>query len=285
MRLKIVITKKDFVVVLACLTFLVINIGAISGGGRRRTKRILCLTNLRQLTLAWTQYADDNEGWIVNGAPLGSTMCEAYTPTYGDHANETPWVGRDWQDPYSSGDKTPEDCQDDAIRAGALWPYCQDLKLYRCPTGHPDSIRSYGIVDGMNGLRRTGTIEGVHWIKNMSQIFNPSKRLVFIDEGWATPDSYAVVFDYEVWWDDPSAIHGGGMSVSSADGHSELHRWKGKWTIAYGLATFGIHPQNFYAPGTMLPDGTIVPATPDDYHDLYWVQRGCWGELGYLPSF
>jgi prepilin-type processing-associated H-X9-DG protein len=285
MRLKTAFTRKDIVVVLACVIFLVINVRAISSSGRRRAKRILCLTNLKQLTLAWTQFAKDNEGFIVNGAPLGPENCQASTPTSGDHANETPWVGRDWSSGYGGGQPMPESCKEDAIRDGALWPYCQDLKLYHCPSGYPKSLRSYGIVDGMNGLRRTGTVEGVHWIKNMTQILEASERLVFIDEGWATPDSYAVNFTTAAWWDDPSAIHGGGMSASFADGHSEWHRWKGKWTVAYGLATFGIHPQNQYPPGTPLPDGTIVPATIDDFYDLYWIQIGCWGELGYTPFY
>ena len=283
MRLKKVFTRKDIVVVLVCLIFLVINVGAISSGGRERAKRILCLTNLKQLTLAWSQFANDNDGFIVNGAPLGPTACQAYTPTSGDHANETPWVGRDWGYIYNPGQPTLKECQASAIRDGALWPYCQELKLYHCPTGLRYDIRSYAIVDGMNGMRRSGTIAGVHWIKNMSQILQPSERLVFIDEGWATPDSFAVVFNQALWWDDPPVRHGGGTSVSFADGHSEWHRWKGKWTVAYGLATWGIHPRNLYPPGTPLPDGTIVPATSADYEDLYWLQTGCWGELGYAP--
>jgi hypothetical protein len=251
MKTKRSFTKKDIIITLVCLIFLVINVGAISSSGRRRAKRAVCLINLKQLTLAWSQFAEDNDGFIVNGAPLGSTACQAYTPTYGDHANETPWVGRDWGYIYYPGQPTLEECQASAIRDGALWPYCQDLKLYHCPTGHPYSIRSYGIVDGMNGMSRSGegTIAGVHWIKNITQILNPSERLVFI-----------------------------------ADGHSQWHRWKGKWTVAYGLATIGIHPRSNYPPGTILPDGTIVPATSADYEDLYWLQTGCWGELGYTPT-
>ena len=280
MKSKIALTKKDIVIILVCLIFLVINVGAISSGGRRRSKLAVCLTNLKQLTLAWTQFAEDNDGFIVNGAPLG-TACQA-DPGFGDHAGEIPWVGRDWATGWLFGQQLPEECQKNAIRAGALWPYCQDLKLYHCPTGHPDSIRSYGIVDGMDGMSR-GTIAGVHWIKNLEQILKSGERIVFIDEGWVTPDSYAVNFTSALWWDDPSVRHGGGTSVSFADGHSEWHRWKGKWTIAYGLATFGIHPQNHYPPGTPLPDGTTVPASSADYEDLYWLQRGCWGELGYTP--
>jgi len=251
MKSKITLTTKDIVVVLVCLIFLFINVGAISNGGRMRAKRLLCLKNLKQLTLAWTQFAEDNDGFIVNGAPLGSTTCQANTPTSGDHANEKPWVGRDW---FS----TLEDCQENAIRAGALWPYCQELKLYHCPTGYRGDIRSYSIVDGMNGLRRTGTIAGVHWIKNLEQILKPGERIVFIDEGWVTPDSFAVHFTQERWWDDPPIRHGGGTAQSFADGHSEWHRWKGDH---------------------------VLPATIDDFHDLYWIQIGCWGELGYTPSY
>lgn len=283
MKSKIALTKKDIFIILVCLIFLVINVGAISSGGRRRAKRTLCLTNLKQLTLAWTQFADDNGGFIVNGAPLGSTACQAYTPTYGDHANETPWVGRDWGYIYYPGQPTLKECQASAIRDGALWPYCQELKLYHCPTGYAGEIRSYAIVDGMNGLRRSGTVAGVHWIKNMTQILEPGERIVFIDEGWVTPDSFAVNFNSALWWEDPPVRHGDGTAQSFADGHSEWHRWKGRWTVAYGLATFGIHPQSLYPPGTPLPDGTTVPATSADYEDLYWLQRGCWGKLGYIP--
>ncbi|MHC4085771.1 MAG: hypothetical protein ACYSWZ_04110 [Planctomycetota bacterium] len=252
MKSKIDLTKKDIVVVLICLIFLFINVGAISNGGRRRAKRAVCLTNLKQLTLAWTQFANDNDGFIVNGAPLGRE-CQA-DPGTGDRAGEIPWVGRDWG---MTGEQLRE-CQENAIRDGALWPYCQELKLYHCPTGYPGNIRSYGIVDGMNGLRRSGTIAGVHWIKNLEQILKPAERLVFIDEGWVTPDSFAVHFTQERWWDDPPARHGGGTSVSYADGHSVWHRWKGDH---------------------------VLPETIDDFHDLYWIQIGCWGELGYPPSY
>jgi prepilin-type processing-associated H-X9-DG protein len=286
MKTKRSFTQKDIIIALVCLIFLVINAGAINSSGRRHAKRAVCLTNLRQLMLAWTNYAGDNDGFIVNGAPLGFTACQA-NPGTGEHAGEIPWVGRDWGYIYYPGQPTLEECQVSAIRDGALWPYCQDLKLYYCPSGYQGSIRSYGIVDGMNGMSRSGegTIAGVHWIKNIAQIINPAERLVFIDEGWVTPDSYAVHFNRELWWEDPSVRHGGGTSVSFADGHSQWHRWKGKWTVAYGLATIGFHPQSNYPPGTMLPDGTIVPATIDDYHDLYWIQTGCWGELGYTPSY
>jgi len=284
MRLKTAITKKDIVVVLVCLIFLIINVGAISGGGRKRAKRILCLTNLKQLTLAWTQYAEDNDGFIVNGAPLGANG-HAIAPTTGEHTNELPWIGVCESPNYGAGELLPPGEQKHAIQEGAMWPYLKSLDIYRCPTGLAGQEVTYAAMDGANGLSRSGqgTKQDVHWMKNITAYRRPHYRIVYIDEGWVTPDSFAVHFTQALWWEDPPVRHGEGSAQSYADGHSEWHRWKGKWTAAYGLATIGIHPKNNYPPGASLPDGTIVPATSADWEDLYWIQRGCWGELGYAP--
>ena len=281
MRLKTALTTKDIIVVPACLIFLIINLGAISSGGRRRAKRAVCLTNLRQLTLAWSQYADDNDGKIVNGAPLGRP---GYAdPGMGDHRNEIPWVGRAWHGNYGGGQKLPPDVQIQAIKLGAMWPYCKDVKLYRCPSGLAGEMLTYAAMDGVNGLRRYGTIEDVHWMKNVSAYRRPHSRIIFIDEGWVTPDSFAVNFYSAFWWDDPPVRHGDGTAQSFADGHSEYWKWKGRWTVAYGLATIGIHPQDNYPPGASFGGQSFPPATNADWEDLYWIQRGCWGELGYAP--
>ena len=257
MKSKIILTTKDIVIVLVCLIFLVINVGAISSSGRRRAKRTICLTNLRQLTLAWTQYADDNGGFIVNGA------AGIFRPT------EPPWVNTDWYDPYSSGHLIPKDFREKAIKNGALWPYCKDLKLYHCPSGYPYELRNYTIVDGMNGLQRDGTVEGIHWIKKMEQIQRPTRRAVFIDEGWITPDSFAIHFQQERWWDPPPVRHSNGTNLSFADGHTEYWKWKGADTIAYGTSS--------------PPSGNLAPTTPEGREDLQRLQIAVWGELGYTP--
>ena len=166
MRLKTAITRKDIIVVLICLIFLVINTGAIGTGARRRAKRILCLTNLKQLTLAWTDYAYDNEGKIVCGD----------TEEYSVDPTNPCWVRRDW---LTSGSISLSE-KEQAIREGALWPYCMELKLYKCPLGLPGETRSYSAVDAMNckGWDPDRVI-----IKTMTAILNPSERVVFLDDG------------------------------------------------------------------------------------------------------
>ena len=68
MRSGTAFTKKDVVVVLCCAVFLLVNIGSVGRAGRERSMREICLANLRQLTLAWTQYADDNGDKLCNAS-------------------------------------------------------------------------------------------------------------------------------------------------------------------------------------------------------------------------
>jgi len=249
---------------------------------REQGKRAACLSNLHQLTLCWIMYADDNEDKIVNGAAgwYGG-------PTDDRHPNERPWVGKCWDSNYQSGAQLPEEEQKKEIEAGALWPYCKNLKLYSCPTGYRGELLAYAIVHSMNGNPPEGTYRLVGgkrapmmeagvwlWVKNRMQIHSPAPayRVVFIDEGWATSYSYAVHYQQERWWDDPTVRHGDGTNVSFADGHSEYWRWKGIDTINIGRQRDRTHP------------GQFAPETPEGFEDLYRLQKATFGRLGYIPS-
>jgi len=58
-------------------------------------------------------------------------------------------------------------------------------------------------------------VKGAH-VKNRNEIHNPAPalRLVFIDEGFVTPDAYAVWYSKEEWFDDPPVRHGGQLCSS-----------------------------------------------------------------------
>ena len=280
MKNKTKLTKKEILVVLGCSVFLLLNIGAIDSGGRGKAKRLVCLTNLKQLTFAWNMYADDNDGKIVNGEAYGGGNGTSPLPVAGIHKDELWWTGDDIGD-FWSGETLPENIQLKAIKAGALWPYCGDVKLYRCPSGVPGNMRHYSIVDSMNGLPRSGTFTGkagkiigetVLWIKQKSDIWipGPAQRIVFLDQGRMTPDSYAVHYLNERWWDPPPVQHGEGTNLSFADGHVEQWTWQGKKTIEIGKMANPLHQ--------------MLPETPQEFQDLYRMQKGVWGRLGYVPS-
>jgi len=175
-----------------------------------------------------------------------------------------------------------------------LWPYCKNLKLYRCPTGKKDEMLHYSIFDGMNGFTsaRSGNVKATGvWIKKISEISKPppTQRMVFIDEGFITADSFAVHYATEAWFDFPPSRHGGGVALGYADGHSSYTKWKGAWTVAFGKANEYIgtymNPTRPGSPIDITPEDDMdgpyknVKATCDDYDDLYFIQKGCWGGL------
>ncbi|MDT8303050.1 MAG: hypothetical protein RQ760_16335, partial [Sedimentisphaerales bacterium] len=231
---------------------------------KEQAKRAVCLSNLKQLSLAWVMYADENDDFLVNGAIGYSNM----NMSWGDHTNEVAWV-----DGLNTGWNNIE-AKEQAIKAGALWPYVQNLTTYRCPTGRNEEPLTYAIMFSMNAVNHPPT-QGVSgaYIKKRSEIPNPANRLVFIDDGWMTPDAFAVHYDKEHWWDDPPVRHGDGTTISFADGHSEYWKWKGTDTIKRAKLVEQIHQGNW------------SPATEAGYRDLYRMQKGCWGRLGYRPTY
>ena len=62
------LSKKDVIIALCCIVFLLTNIAAIGNSGRRRVKEIICLSNLQQWGTIFETYANDNNG-IFPGTP------------------------------------------------------------------------------------------------------------------------------------------------------------------------------------------------------------------------
>jgi len=265
-------TLIELLVVIAIIAVLMAILVPALNSAREQGKRAVCLGNLRQLGLAWVLYADDNDDKIVNG----NTGAPGENPI---PSNEDGWVH--WEG-YS--DQTLEEDQVDAIRDGALYSYVKTERLYKCPTGLRGEMRTYAIVDSMNGwpLPDPELRKKIQITKRL-KIKRPGDRVVFVDEGWATFASWSVPYGTEAWWgstvsvggiqagdnrhkDPPPVRHGNGTAFSFADGHSEHWKWKDPRTIEYGLLQVGANPAQ---PGNV---------------DLHKVQRAVWGELGYTPA-
>jgi prepilin-type N-terminal cleavage/methylation domain-containing protein/prepilin-type processing-associated H-X9-DG protein len=255
-------TLIELLVVIAIIAILMAILIPALNRAREQGKRAVCLSNLKQLALAWIMYADDNDDVLVNGAVGYSNV----NMQWGDHRGEKAWV-----DTYS----TTWDTAVQGIKNGALWPYVKELNIYRCPTGRRGEALTYSIMFSMNAVNHTPT-QGVRgaFIKKRSEITNPAPayRLVFIDEGYMTPDAYAVYYDQELWWDDPPVRHGDGTTLSFADGHAEHWKWRGIDTIKRARSEEDQHTGNW------------TPQTDAGFRDLHRMQKGCWGRLGYTPA-
>jgi prepilin-type N-terminal cleavage/methylation domain-containing protein/prepilin-type processing-associated H-X9-DG protein len=265
-------TLIELLVVIAVIAILMAILMPALQRAREQGKRVACENNEKQLTLAWLMYADDNDDRLVNGAAgNGWQAFSAYDPQ--KHTNENPWVEQCWASDWATGGQMLEVDQKKAIAAGALWPYLKEFKLYRCPTGTRGECLTYAIMFSMNAICHD-EVKGVlgAYIKKRTEITSPAPpfRLVYIDEGWVSPDAYAVYYRQGRWWDDPPVRHGEGVTVSFADGHVEHKKWRGAETMKRAKARV----RGFSG-------GQWVPTTEQEWDDLYWMQRGCWGSLGY----
>ncbi len=285
-------TLIELLVVIAIIAILMAVLMPALNRAREQGKRAACLSNLKQLQLAWTMYADESDQRIVNGEASSNAGNDviAPVPTGGRHGGERWWTGDDIDD-FWAGTSRPQEIQIMAIKAGALFPYTKKAKLYRCPTGVRGEMRTYTITDSMNGIPRAGTANGSEsrglkngrttlWIKKTTDISvpGPAERIVFLDEGRITPDSYATHYVNDRWWDPPFVRHGDGTNVSLADGHVAYWKFFGKKTLVTGkhAATPGRNASDLHQ---------MQPETEDEYQDLYKMQRAIWGALGYRPKF
>jgi len=285
-------TLIELLVVIAIIAILLAILMPALSRVKEQGKRAACLSNLKQLQLSWSMYADENDDKVVNGEAYGGGDGTAPIPSSGRHAGEQWWTGDDVGD-FWQGINLPQEVQQRAIRAGALYPYTRSEILYRCPTGVRGEMRTYTITDAINGLRRDGTYRTfagretgirdgrtVLWIKKRSEISSPGpgQRIVFLDEGRITPDSYATHYLNERWWDPPFVRHGDGTNVSFADGHADYWKFMGSKTLETGkLAAISGMDAN--------PLHQMQPVSEDDYQDLYRMQKAVWGKLGYTPRY
>lgn len=283
-------TLIELLVVIAIIAVLMAMLMPALNRAREQGRRAVCQGNLKNLMLAWLMYADENGDKIVNGAGGFHYRADGSMTHNGQDAGivERAWVGQgwgaNWNNPNVPSGIT-EQARLNSIYEGALWPMAKNLGIYKCPTGRREEVVTYAAVDAMNGLPRTGTWGGgnrvfasgsrvgrtVLWIKRTTDISSPSpaERMVFIDEGAMTPDSFATHYNPGPWWDDPPVRHGDGTTVSWADGRVSHLKWNAAETIQHGRRY-----QDYYS------GGNFMPQTEEGLEELWEFRKSVWGRLG-----
>jgi prepilin-type N-terminal cleavage/methylation domain-containing protein/prepilin-type processing-associated H-X9-DG protein len=286
-------TLIELLVVIAIIAILMAVLMPALNRAREQGRRAVCQGNLKNLSLGWIMYADENGDKIVNGAGGFHYLASGAMTNNGADPGivERAWVGKGWQDDYANPNiinaAVNKAAQLLAIQQGALWPVVKDEGCYKCPTGRRAEFITYSLVDAMNGLngasgRGAVSTGGNHvtavgnrvgrtvlWIKRRTEISSPgpSERMAFIDEGAMTPDSFAVHYDQNAWWDNPMVRHGDGTTASWADGHVVHYKWNAVETIE-----FGRNNRDHYGNG-------FTPTTPEGQQELREFRRWVWGKI------
>jgi prepilin-type N-terminal cleavage/methylation domain-containing protein/prepilin-type processing-associated H-X9-DG protein len=228
-------TLVELLVVIAIISVLAALLLPALNKTRQKAEGIYCVSNTRQLTVAWVLYADDHAGRLPYN--LGGTV-NGQTREAGPRSN------LNWVNNIMTWTTDSDNTNLATITEASLGPYSGSTAIYRCPGDHVLSqdqrdqgwtarIRSYSMnamVGDAGELTVTGTNQNnpgyVQFFK-LAVIPRPSTIFVFLDEH---PDSINDGYfinrgDYNRWVDLPASYHNGAASFSFADGHSETHRW------------------------------------------------------------
>ena len=198
---------------------------------REQARSVHCRSNVRNLTMAWLMYKDENDAKLVHGVTPG--------PTY-DRRTVAPWVVM----PPGLGDSTLAD-KKEYIKQGLLWPYVKDIDVYRCPSDrrqnspyHKYAFRTYSIAGGLAGLGSGGGF-GAREITKYTEIRQPSEKYVFLAE--CDPRGYNMnswVMDPKArQWVDPFGIwhRDNATTLGFADGRVDMQRWKSRGLVEWNL--------------------------------------------------
>ncbi len=282
-------TLIELLVVIALIAVLVAILVPAMRLARERAQRIVCLSNLKQLTTAWIAYADQYDGRLVFGLSFGYRK----RGHDGWKRKMQGWVG--------SALMSRASAFEDPNR-GALWPYVRDVDVYRCPRGYANNLVTYVPVVAANNdtphmagtyvpdtaeveIAEVGVRVGRTVLKltRLTDIVSPgpAARAVFLDIGhYPSSVDYCVHYFSPGWClDTPLAPmrHGAGTTLSMADGHVEHWKWKGRETSRELQAA-----KRVVTTSSVIQE--YVPQTEDGLYDLQRLQKATWGRLGYTPE-
>ena len=212
MKNKKAFTLVELLVVISIIALLMAILIPALSRAKELAKRVVCANNMKQLGYAWIMYAENNDNFLVS-----AWTGERASPVFKNKTMK-PWV-------YHASNQYTVELQEQQVKKGLLYEYIKDIDCFSCPTAPKNEIRTYSIVDPMNGAQIDNAPDEV-MVWNLITLKRPAERTVFADEGrpgsWEggpSNESWTIFYKLKEWWDDIPMRHGYGTNWNFADGH------------------------------------------------------------------
>jgi prepilin-type N-terminal cleavage/methylation domain-containing protein len=237
-------TLIELLVVIAIIALLMAIIMPALNLAKKKAATTGCLSNTKNLSLGWYMYMQENDGRIMS--------CEDNATVNGVFIG---WCGipRDESGALMSNTQAEPPVTDEdemrGIRAGVLFPYVKNPDVYHCPgdkarksmyDGTPVFV-TYSIPRCLYWATSQGSADYQHQIRRFDEISSPSTRYVFVESGetrnWNSSHHFVMgAPEYTQlsewgWWGPMAVNHGDSSVLGFCDGHSEVRKWRDRYTI------------------------------------------------------